>query len=75
MQKHQLGSAIIVSSCYHMRRVKMAFESFRKNQRPIFIYHPVQNLGESNRVWWLDINYFRKVLGEYKKLIAAYFIY
>ncbi len=75
MQKHQLGSAIIVSSCYHMRRSKMAFESFRRDGKPTFFYHPVQNFDDSNRVWWTDINYFYRVLDEYKKLIAAYFIY
>jgi uncharacterized SAM-binding protein YcdF (DUF218 family) len=75
MQKHQLGSAIIVSSCYHMRRTKMAFDSCRIDGRPTFYYHPVKNFDESNRVWWTDINYFHKVLDEYKKLIAAYFIY
>jgi hypothetical protein len=75
MQKHQLGSAIIVSSCYHMRRAKMAFESCRRDGQPTFFYHPVQNFDQSNRVWWLDIHYVNKVLDEYKKLIAAYFIY
>jgi uncharacterized SAM-binding protein YcdF (DUF218 family) len=75
MQKHQLGSAIIVSSCYHMRRAKMAFESCRRDGQPTFFYHPVQNFDQSNRVWWLDIHYVDKVLDEYKKLIAAYFIY
>jgi uncharacterized SAM-binding protein YcdF (DUF218 family) len=75
MQRHQLRSAIIVSSCYHMRRAKMAFESCRTDGRPTFFYHPVQDFDESNRIWWLNINYFFRVLDEYKKLIAAYFIY
>ena len=75
MQKYQLKSAIIVSSCYHMRRSKMAFESFRRDGNPTFFYHPVQNSDDSNRFWWIDINYLYKVLGEYRKLIAAYFIY
>jgi uncharacterized SAM-binding protein YcdF (DUF218 family) len=75
MQKHQLTSAIIVSSCYHMRRVKLAFESVRADGNPTFVYHPVENLNESNRFWWIDTDYLIKVLDEYKKLMAAYFIY
>ena len=75
MQKNRLTSAIIVSSCYHMRRVKLAFESVRTDGKPRFVYHPVQNLNGSNRLWWFDTGYLIKVLDEYKKLMAAYFIY
>ena len=75
MQKHQLTSAIIVSSCYHMRRVKLAFESVRTDGKPRFVYHPVENLNSSNRFWWVDTGYLIKVLDEYKKLMAAYFLY
>jgi uncharacterized SAM-binding protein YcdF (DUF218 family) len=75
MQKHRLNSAIIVSSCYHMRRAKLAFESVRIDGNPTFVYHPVENVKGSNRFWWIDTDYMIRVLDEYKKLMAAYLIY
>ncbi len=75
MHRLQLNSAIVVSSCYHMRRVKIAFEKVRRDQYPQFYYHPVQIIDKSNEFWWLNKKYLQKVLKEYKKLIAAYFIY
>ncbi len=73
MQQYELSSAIIVSSGYHMRRSKLAFENARVQLRPRFYYHPVTY--ETDDIWWMNKKYLRKVLGEYKKLIAAYFIY
>jgi hypothetical protein len=58
-----------------MRRVKIAFEKVRRDQYPQFYYHPVQIIDKSDEFWWLNKKYLRKVLKEYKKLIAAYFIY
>jgi uncharacterized SAM-binding protein YcdF (DUF218 family) len=75
MHRLQLNSAIIVSSCYHMRRVKIAFEKVRLDQYPQFYYYPVQIIDKSDEFWWLNKKYLQKVLKEYKKLIAAYFIY
>lgn len=75
MRRVQLNSAIVVSSCYHMRRVKIAFEKVRSDQYPQFYYHPVQIIDKSDEFWWLNKKYVQKVLNEYKKLIAAYFVY
>jgi len=73
MHQHQLRSAIIVSSSYHMRRSKLAFESARIQLSPRFYYHPVKN--RTDDIWWMNKKYVWKVLGEYKKLIGACFIY
>jgi len=76
MRKLKLKSAIIVSSGYHMRRVKLAFEHFRKNSPLQFYYHPVDQFTNSGSLlWWIDNTYFSKVLREYRKLMAAYFVY
>jgi uncharacterized SAM-binding protein YcdF (DUF218 family) len=75
MHKHQLKSAIIVSSAYHMRRTKIAFDQVRSNPQLQFYFHPVDHTLNPELPWWRDGKYFRRVLGEYKKLLAAYFIY
>lgn len=75
MRKHQLKSAIIVSSAYHMRRTRIAFEQVHPNSHLQFYFHPVDRQLNPESLWWRDGKYFRRVLGEYKKLLAAYFIY
>ena len=75
MLQYKMRTAIIVSSDYHMRRVKMAFENVR--QRPIqkLFYHPVQTINTSGRPWWIIKEYRHRILREYKKLLAAFFVY
>lgn len=76
MRKLKLKSAIIVSSAYHMRRTKLAFERYRKNSHMQFYYYPVdQSANSGSLLWWMDTAYFFKVLREYRKLLAAYFVY
>jgi uncharacterized SAM-binding protein YcdF (DUF218 family) len=75
MHRLHLSSAIIVSSSYHMRRAKVAFESTHQDQHFQFFYHPVQNPRNNEKPWWMNKKYMFRVLREYKKLIAAYFIY
>ncbi len=75
MREHQLKSAIIVSSAYHMRRTRIAFEQVHPNSHLQFYFHPVDRPLNPESPWWRDGKYFRRVLGEYKKLLAAYFIY
>jgi uncharacterized SAM-binding protein YcdF (DUF218 family) len=70
-----LTSAIIVSSAYHMRRAQIAFEQFRQPGRLQFYYHPVDSERTTKQPWWTDTGYVARVLQEYKKLLAAYFIY
>lgn len=75
MRDLDLTSAIIVSSAYHMRRAQMAFELFRQPGRLEFYYHPVDSERRPKQPWWTDMEYVARVLQEYKKLLAAYFIY
>lgn len=75
MRDLDLTSAIIVSSAYHMRRAQMAFEQFRQPGRLEFYYHPVDSERRPKQPWWTDTEYVARVLQEYKKLLAAYFIY
>lgn len=75
MLQNNLKSAIIVSSGYHMRRTKMAFERARQDHPVTFVYHPVQNSYNDKKPWWMDKGSLFEVLEEYKKLIAAFFVY
>ena len=75
MRDLDLATAIIVSSAYHMRRAKIAFDQFRQPGRFEFYYHPVDSERKARQPWWTDTAYVARVLQEYKKLLAAYFIY
>jgi hypothetical protein len=58
-----------------MRRAKIAFGQFRQPGRFEFYYHPVDPESKTKQPWWTDTAYVARVLQEYKKLLAAYFIY
>lgn len=76
MRLHNWRSAIIVSSTYHMRRTRLAFE--RANQDPtlVFYFHPVDYRDpENSDPWWWDGAYVIKVADEYVKLLAGYLFY
>jgi len=76
MRQNNFCSAIIVSSNYHMRRARLAFE--RANQDPdlVFYFHPVDYRDpEDSDPWWWDGTYVTKVADEYIKLLAGYLFY
>jgi uncharacterized SAM-binding protein YcdF (DUF218 family) len=76
MREHHFRSAIIISSNYHMRRARLAFE--RANQDPdlVFYFHPVDYRDpEDFDPWWWDSAYVMKVADEYIKLLAGYLFY
>jgi uncharacterized SAM-binding protein YcdF (DUF218 family) len=75
MTKYNMRTAIVISSGYHMRRVKMAFENAPKNFNHKYYYQPVKVFDTAGRPWWTIKEYRHRVLREYKKLLAAYFIY
>ncbi len=75
MQRLGLKTAIVVSSAYHMRRAQMAFTKNQSAARMTFYYHPVEHNPIENRTWWLDLKYLGKILQEYKKVLAAFFVY
>ncbi len=76
MRQHHFRSAIIISSNYHMRRARLAFE--RANQDPtlVFYFHAVDYQDpEDSDPWWWDGSYVMKVADEYVKLLAGYLFY
>ena len=75
MLQNKLKSAIIVSSGYHMRRAKIAFDRAQNSNSIRFFYHPVNYSRNYKKPWCMDVDYLLKVLVEYIKLIVATFIY
>ena len=75
MHRYGLNSAIIVTSSYHMRRSRIAFEHFGKIDHLEFFYHPVERNDGGKTLWWMDRYYLAKVIREYRKLVAAYIVY
>ncbi len=76
MRQHQFSSAIIVSSNYHMRRARLAFERASQDPSLVFYFHPVDYRDpEDSDPWWWDGAYVTKVLDEYVKLLAGYLFY
>ena len=72
MVDYKLKAAVVVSSGYHMRRAALAFDRTGKAAGVTYTYHPV---GDRKWGWWLHKNRIRKIVREYKKLIAALFLY
>ena len=70
-----LRTAVIISSDYHMRRARLAFECVRGDLPLQFYYKPVYNDFTRSSPWWSDRQLISKVLLEYKKLIGAFFLY
>ena len=75
MKDRGLNSAIVISSSYHMRRVRIAFNKANRNEALRFYYHPVANNKPDVKLWWTSPMYLKHILREYKKLIAACFVY
>jgi hypothetical protein len=65
-----------VSSCYHIRRARLAFERANKDPGLTFDFHAIDIEGVgSNGPWWLDGGYTLKVADEYLKLVGGYLFY
>jgi len=76
MQQNNFRSAIIVSSGYHMRRARLAFERANHDPALVFYFHPVDYRDpEDSDPWWWDGAYVMKVADEYIKLLAGYLFY
>ena len=76
MRQHNFRSAIIVSSGYHMRRARLAFERANTDPGLVFYFHPVDYRDpEDSDPWWWDSAYVMKVADEYVKLLAGYLFY
>jgi uncharacterized SAM-binding protein YcdF (DUF218 family) len=76
MRQRHWRSAIIVSSTYHMRRARLAFERASQDPTLVFYFHPVDYRDpENSDPWWWDGAYVIKVADEYVKLLAGYLFY
>jgi uncharacterized SAM-binding protein YcdF (DUF218 family) len=65
-------SALVVTSNYHMRRAKLAFERVFHDNGVSFTYVPYQPKSITRDSWEKNHKLFKK---EYKKLIGGYFLY
>jgi uncharacterized SAM-binding protein YcdF (DUF218 family) len=76
MRQHDLRSAVVVSSGYHMRRARLAFERANPNPSLVFYFHPVDVLDpEDSGPWWMNGGYALRVADEYIKLAGGYLFY
>lgn len=76
MRRHHLRSAVVVSSGYHMRRARLAFERANPDPDLVFYFHPVDVLDpEDSGPWWMNGGYALRVADEYVKLAGGYLFY
>ncbi len=76
MQERGFRSAVIVTSGYHIRRARLAFERAGTNPELAFQFHAAANDEEGTGVfWWLDGRSVMRVADEYLKLAAGYVFY
>jgi uncharacterized SAM-binding protein YcdF (DUF218 family) len=73
MEQRHFSSAIVVTSGYHLRRARLAFRRVAHEQA--FYFQPVPAGRAGTRTWWMDGEYLLFILDEYRKLVAAYFVY
>lgn len=74
-QNHDIQSVIIVSSPFHMRRVRMIFRKVLPDKIKT-IFHPVPwSESKYARRWWSTEDSTAMVINEYIKLVYYYFKY
>lgn len=74
MQQHGFNSAIVVSSDFHMRRVKFIFDHVYKNSG-IKLTYVSANSGYNAKWWWSDRYSRETTFNEYIKMIGNAFGY
>lgn len=74
MDEYNYNSAIIVSSDFHMRRVKFNFDRFYGNSGIRLIYVSSKTNFNASR-WWIDSFSRGLVFEEYSKMIGNFFGY
>jgi uncharacterized SAM-binding protein YcdF (DUF218 family) len=74
MEKHDFQSAIVVSSEFHMRRVKLLFDRAYK-QSDIELTYVGSTSGYNAKRWWSDPKSRESTFNEYVKIIGNTFGY
>ncbi|TQR11921.1 YdcF family protein [Psychrobacillus lasiicapitis] len=69
---HEYKSAIVVTSNFHMRRTRLAYERVYHDTNVNFIYVPFNHESITRDSWKENEELFMK---EYKNLIGGYFLY
>jgi vancomycin permeability regulator SanA len=72
MEKHNLQSAIVVSSNYHMRRVKSNYDKANKYKGLDIIYCSAVDIIYKPNNWWKTKENRIITIGEYFKMIGNY---
>ena len=75
MLKKNFKSAIVVSSPYHMRRVRMIFEKIYKGSGISLYYSPVEESKFQVEKWWTREGELVTVVNEYIKLVLYWIKY
>jgi hypothetical protein len=75
MRERGFGSAIVVSSCYHIRRARLAFERANKDPGLTFDFHAIGIEGGVKRPVVAGRGVHLKVADEYLKLGGGYLFY
>lgn len=70
MLKHQFHSVIVVSSNFHMRRVKVLFDRTFKNSNIQLIYSSGVNPSYDPNQWWMTKKDRNTTFAEYIKLVG-----
>jgi hypothetical protein len=72
MEKHDLQSAIVVSSNYHMRRVKSNYEKANRNKDLKILYCSAKDIIYKPNNWWKTKENRNITMGEYLKMLGNY---
>jgi hypothetical protein len=77
MRQHRLRSAVVVSSCYHLRRARLAFTRAARDRPELsFTFRAVERSGAgADLPWWRGGGFALRVADEYVKLIGGYLFY
>lgn len=73
MEKHRLKSAIVVSSNYHMRRVKQNFNKITADKNITLTYCASKDKYFQPNKWWATGDSINMTFNEYSKLIGNAF--
>ncbi|MCU0560496.1 MAG: YdcF family protein [Desulfobacterales bacterium] len=76
MREQGFRSAVIVTSGYHIRRARLAFQRAVTDPGLTFQFHAMDSAQKApDRLWWLDGKSLMRVADEYWKLAAGYAFY